>query len=115
MITLFLAVEGAFAQTGDTGPVPPTTTPPADTGETSDTGGPAYDTYDTGYTYACTDCAGAANLAGDDGGSPCSEGCSSTGAGLPGALIVAPALGVAARRRARSLSPATRGARPGAE
>ena len=73
-------------ETGDTGPVTTPTSPtPTDTGT------------DTGTLPACLECGGAAELKGDEGGSPC-QGCASGGqAGV--LLFFVPALLLGRLRR----------------
>ena len=76
-----------FAQsTGDTGVVTPTETGgPADTGATTTW---TWTGIDTGTPPACTDCYTAAELAGETGGSPCDDGCSTGPSGAAPLLVL---------------------------
>jgi hypothetical protein len=87
---LLALLPAALAQeTGDTGLVtPPTTTPPTGTPTTGDTGA----LVDTAIVD-CPECGGAAELAGDEGGSPCQSG------SRAGGLLLVPALLLIARLR----------------
>lgn len=79
-----------FAQsTGDTAVVAPT-----ETGSTADTGGTTWTAtgIDTGPP-ACADCNTASDLAGEKGGSPCDDGCSTgPGGAAPLLLLLLPLL-----------------------
>ena len=74
----------------------------ADTGETGtveETGGTTgWTTTTTHSTVFCDTCVGAAELAGDPGGSPCDDGCSTGGRGAA-AWLVLPLLLAFRRRR----------------
>lgn len=78
----------------------PTAQHTGDTGTTEETGGTTWTTTGTTDTGTfCDDCVGAAGLAGDPGGSPCDEGCSTGGRGAA-AWLALPLL-LAFRRRSR--------------
>jgi hypothetical protein len=98
IVPLCLALPGtamAFVgtqPTGDTG-YGTTTTDPTDTDTDSDTGAVTFPAIDTGPP-ACSDCLGAADLAGEQGGSSCSV----APAGVVGWIGLGLVAGVARRR-----------------
>ncbi|MCB9686647.1 MAG: hypothetical protein H6738_25480 [Alphaproteobacteria bacterium] len=80
--------HSAAAHTGDTGST-------EETGGTTTTWGTTTATHSTPF---CDECVGAAALAGDPGGSPCDDGCSTGGRGAA-AWLVLPLLLAFRRRR----------------
>jgi hypothetical protein len=88
LIIAWLTLSPASAQTGDTGPA-------TETGVATDTAGTTDDT----AAPACADCVGAADLAQDEGGSPCT-GCQAV-QGRPLWVMLGGAFAAIARTRRR--------------
>ncbi len=107
-IVLSAPAAAALGDTGtprvETGDTADTEVPEPHTGEIGETGGPIFTipTADTGAPF-CDTCVGAGPLAGEEGGSPCQQGCSTSGSAAALWLGLVP-LALARRRQSRSYS-----------